>query len=994
LVSCNLGYTPSGNTCVPSSQTGTCTDRTQNNGETGVDCGGPCIDCVLQADYYVAPNGNDNNPGTITQPWKTWQKAFSTAQAGDLVYFRGGVYPYSGNSAGGVGGFHSGTVANPIRFFNYPGEEPILDFSGLTVAQAGFQRAISVWSVSYLHFKGLTVGNSHHILYDGEPTYTSGIDAYKANHITFENMKVHDIDGPCFTINGCDEVHVINSDAWNCNDHLARNPGQNGVGFQSNNDLDFGEAMYNVHIYFEGCRTWNFSDNGFTAVGVGYAEWKNCWAFDGGALTGMGCGWKTGISDKGNTVNPLSRLVVNCISANNGAYGFSPNNNWGNIFNAHYYNNFAYYNGYKHYLLWWVSYLGEGFWITDYNGNTPAPNEMYSNNIAYANEYADVFEEKPYIHQYNSWDLPVTVSDADFVSLDVKQLYSPRNANGSLPSNITFGHLRAGSDLINKGVNVGLPYSGSAPDLGPFEYSGGAATCSGSNTESCTSMIANAASATRTRTCTNGVWGAPYGTCTVVRCNPNYHIVDNSCVIDVVSSSCTNRIKDGTETGIDCGGNCDACAIGHTYYVATNGNDNYLGTFEQPWATWQKAFSTAVAGDTVYFRGGTYYYTTVNAPGVYPEHSGTVGNYINFFNYPDEIPILDFSNLNTAEVEWQRGISVFSKSYIKFRGLTVRNLHQNPYAGNYNYASGIGTWYSNHIYWENINTYNIQGVGQGAYGSDEVYYKNCDSWNNNDRHSDNPGQNGVGFGVSTNPADFGEKMYNSHIYFEGCRAWNFSDNGFAITGVGYAETKNCWAFDGGALTGEGCGWKTGVSSQNDAVNPLSRLIVNCISANNGHFGFSPNNYNQGNTFNAHYYNNFAYHNGYKHYLTWWAPEFGNGFEMEDYKGNTPAPNEMYSNNIAYDNEHADVFVENGKPYIHQYNSWDLPVTVTDADFVSLDVSQLYRPRKPDGSLPDITFGHLKAGSDLIDKGVNVGLTQDGEGNPIVGLPDLGAFEYQ
>ena len=44
------------------------------------------------ATYYVAPTGNDTYPGSITQPWLTWQKAFSTAQAGDTVYFRGGVY--------------------------------------------------------------------------------------------------------------------------------------------------------------------------------------------------------------------------------------------------------------------------------------------------------------------------------------------------------------------------------------------------------------------------------------------------------------------------------------------------------------------------------------------------------------------------------------------------------------------------------------------------------------------------------------------------------------------------------------------------------------------------------------------------------------------------------------------------------------------------------------------------------------------------------------
>ena len=30
-------------------------------------------------------------------------------------------------------------------------------------------------------------------------------------------------------------------------------------------------------------------------------------------------------------------------------------------------------------------------------------------------------------------------------------------------------HLAAGSDFINAGQNVGLPFSGTAPDLGPFE---------------------------------------------------------------------------------------------------------------------------------------------------------------------------------------------------------------------------------------------------------------------------------------------------------------------------------------------------------------------------------------------------------------------------------------------------------------------------------------------------------------------------------------------
>ena len=43
--------------------------------------------------YYVAPSGNDSNPGTIAQPWRTIQKAADTMVAGDTVYIRAGTFP-------------------------------------------------------------------------------------------------------------------------------------------------------------------------------------------------------------------------------------------------------------------------------------------------------------------------------------------------------------------------------------------------------------------------------------------------------------------------------------------------------------------------------------------------------------------------------------------------------------------------------------------------------------------------------------------------------------------------------------------------------------------------------------------------------------------------------------------------------------------------------------------------------------------------------------
>jgi hypothetical protein len=52
--------------------------------------------------------------------------------------------------------------------------------------------------------------------------------------------------------------------------------------------------------------------------------------------------------------------------------------------------------------------------------------------------------------------------------MDKMQALQPRKADGSLPD-VELMHLVDGSDLIDRGEDVGLPFTGSAPDLGAFE---------------------------------------------------------------------------------------------------------------------------------------------------------------------------------------------------------------------------------------------------------------------------------------------------------------------------------------------------------------------------------------------------------------------------------------------------------------------------------------------------------------------------------------------
>ena len=47
---------------------------------------------VFSTVYYVATTGSDSNPGTLTEPLASLQKAQEKVVAGDTVYIRGGTY--------------------------------------------------------------------------------------------------------------------------------------------------------------------------------------------------------------------------------------------------------------------------------------------------------------------------------------------------------------------------------------------------------------------------------------------------------------------------------------------------------------------------------------------------------------------------------------------------------------------------------------------------------------------------------------------------------------------------------------------------------------------------------------------------------------------------------------------------------------------------------------------------------------------------------------
>lgn len=95
----------------------------------------------LGTNYYVAPYGDDSNPGTINQPWKTAAKALNykqttdyPVQPGDTIFFREGIYRTSVSAGGYTGSGPIGTCDlpensnpnNPYTFKAYENEEVVI----------------------------------------------------------------------------------------------------------------------------------------------------------------------------------------------------------------------------------------------------------------------------------------------------------------------------------------------------------------------------------------------------------------------------------------------------------------------------------------------------------------------------------------------------------------------------------------------------------------------------------------------------------------------------------------------------------------------------------------------------------------------------------------------------------------------------------------------------------------------------------------------------
>lgn len=418
--------------------------------------------------YYCSPTGTGN--GTSYKTPFSFSTGVSKITAGDTLFCLGGQY----NLTSTVKIKKSGTASKYIVIINYPGEKPILDFRKQAYGQRGVQIDANY---NYIHIKGLT------IRYTGKNgLHNSG------SHCIFEQLDVYGNGDSGIQMKAGGDNLILNCDSHDNFDYKLENDfGGNADGF-ADKQYTGGSNTY------RGCRAWNNSDDGWdyyqrvSQTGTlntmedcicyhnGPAEYDmrnharyntdKSW-FDQFAGEGKDVTFRSGVTKRvtlehyynnGNangfklggkeTIHHVK--LTNCLAVGNLGKGFDQNSNFGDM---------TIYNGSAY-----ANMRDYGFY------NTGGGKLLIRNCVSFNSQTANTFNCKTNDVANNSWDMAgVTCKADDFMSLDTTLICAPRQADGNLPVN-AFMRLTEKSNLIDKGVDVGLPFIGKAPDLGCYEY--------------------------------------------------------------------------------------------------------------------------------------------------------------------------------------------------------------------------------------------------------------------------------------------------------------------------------------------------------------------------------------------------------------------------------------------------------------------------------------------------------------------------------------------
>ncbi|WAM34558.1 rhamnogalacturonan lyase family protein [Caldicellulosiruptor morganii] len=274
---------------------------------------------------YVAPEGNQNNPGTIDKP-TTLEKAIAIVKPGQVIYMRGGTYKYSVQIT--IGRDNNGTSSARKCIYAFPNERPILDFSSQPYGNVDSNpRGLQI-NGSYWHIKGLEImGAADNGIFVG------------GNYNIIEQCEIHHNRDSGLQIGRYSSSAT--KDEWpsynlilNCTSHDNMDPdnGEDADGFACKLTVGPGNVFKGCVSYFNVDDGWDLYTKTDTGP-IGEVLIEDCVAFsngqtsDGSATSNSdGNGFKLG----GSNIK-VNHTVRRCIAFNNKKHGFTYNSNPGSI---------------------------------------------------------------------------------------------------------------------------------------------------------------------------------------------------------------------------------------------------------------------------------------------------------------------------------------------------------------------------------------------------------------------------------------------------------------------------------------------------------------------------------------------------------------------------------------------------------------------------------------------------------------------------------------
>ena len=245
------------------------------------------------ADYYVAPGGDDANPGTIEKPMKSPVKAARMLKPGDTLYFRAGTYRCKTDGIVGLAPPCDGEKDKPITLRSYNNEHVRLDVSGTDwgLTNAGY---------SWIVFDGFEVfgsrnnnmklaskrgggGTGHHVTVRNCDFHGSGrenVFCHSTPYLLFENCRFHDSKRShgLYLQVGCHNPVVRNCTSEN-------NRGNSGIQFNATAEGGITNALV------ERCLL-RGNAQGFSQMGVIDSVFRNNVVYNDGVDGPRGSGWR------------------------------------------------------------------------------------------------------------------------------------------------------------------------------------------------------------------------------------------------------------------------------------------------------------------------------------------------------------------------------------------------------------------------------------------------------------------------------------------------------------------------------------------------------------------------------------------------------------------------------------------------------------------------------------------------------------------------------